>query len=137
MRRLPDGACVTTDPLLEISKAMEPLYDRQGRVRAWLQEEHGRIISLQGCHLASIEGHSVYDRFGQHIGWWKNGHMRNSRGAVVVWAADAFGLGVIRPPLLPPPAEPTAPHVAATWQTRSTPPAHPARSASWAVEFPF
>ncbi|MFD2183747.1 4-fold beta flower protein [Rhodoplanes azumiensis] len=115
---------------------MEPLYDRLGRVRAWLHAEHARIISLQGSHLASIDGHSVYDSSGQHIGWWKHGHMRNTRGAVVVWASDAFGLGVIRPPQMPPPAEPEAP-VVEGFQARATPPAHPARSASWAVEFPF
>lgn len=115
---------------------MEPLYDRLGRVRAWLQQEHCRIVSLQGAHLASIEGHSVYDRFGQHIGWWKHGHMRNARGAVVVWASEAFGLGVIRPPQMPSPAEPAEP-VVKSWHARATSPKHPARSATWAVELPF
>ncbi|RAI42163.1 4-fold beta flower protein [Rhodoplanes roseus] len=115
---------------------MEPLYDRQGRVRAWLQAEHARIVSLHGSHLASIDGHSVYASNGQHIGWWKHGHMRNTRGAVVVWASEAFGLGVIRPPQMPSPAEPEAP-VVSDWHARATAPAHPARSASWAVEMPF
>lgn len=115
---------------------MEPLYDRQGRVRAWLEQKHCRIVSLNGTHLASIEGHSVYDSFGTHIGWWKHGHMRDSRGAVVVWASESFGLGVIRPPQMPSPAEPAEPDVK-SWHARATTPMHPARSATWAVEFPF
>jgi 4-fold beta-flower domain-containing protein len=72
---------------------MEPLYDRFGRVRAWLQEDVGRIVSPDGNHLAFIERESVYDWHRNHIGWWADGHMRDAGGAVVVWLATAATSG--------------------------------------------
>jgi hypothetical protein len=36
---------------------------------------------------------------GHHIGWWQDGHMRENRGAVVVFRRDATNLIVGRPGL--------------------------------------
>jgi len=77
-------------------ESMEALYDSSGRVYAWL-DEGGRILGLGGNHLAFIEGDSVYDWHGQHVGWWGNGHIRDNAGAVAVFSGDADNLGVVKP----------------------------------------
>lgn len=74
---------------------MEALYDGSGAVYAWLHET-GKIYSLDGENLAFVDNDSVYDWSGNHIGWWQNGHIRDHRGAVALYTADAQGLGVMR-----------------------------------------
>jgi hypothetical protein len=82
-------------PRLE-EKSMEALYDGSGRVYAWL-DEGGRIVGLDGNRLAYIEGDSVYNWQGQHVGWWGNGHIRDNAGAVAVFTTEADNLGVVKP----------------------------------------
>src|SRR5262245_51041443 len=115
---------------------MEPLYNRSGRVAAWLQEDVGRIVGLDGRHLAFIARENVYDWRGNHVGWWADGHMRDAEGAVLLWLSTAENLGVsrpargarpARPPLVPTPPRPV----------RSVRPAPPARVTRWSSRMPF
>ena len=79
---------------------MEPLYDRRGQVYAWLRSNEGQIINRQGRHVAFIVNGNVYAYHrSQHLGWWDEGHMRDHRGAVVVFTKDATGLIVGKPGL--------------------------------------
>ena len=115
---------------------MEPLYDKLGRVSAWLQQDVGRIVGLDGQHLAFIEHDSVYDWHGNHLGWWGDGHMRDVEGAVVVWLATAENLEVPRPALGERPARPPLVAVPAR-PARSIPPVRPVRAARWSNRMPF
>jgi hypothetical protein len=79
---------------------MQPLYGRTGQVYAWLQQDSGHIISLRGEHLAFLVGNTVYSwRGGQHLVWWEHRHMRDRRGAVVVFARGATNLIIGMPGL--------------------------------------
>jgi hypothetical protein len=75
---------------------MEALYDQTGAVYAWLHE-NGRIYGLGGDNLAFVDGNSVFDWGGAHVGWWQDGHIRDSFGAVALFTAEAQSLGVLRP----------------------------------------
>jgi hypothetical protein len=75
---------------------MVALYDSTGAVHAWLHES-GRIYDLSGQNLAFTEGDSIYNWSGQHIGWWQNGHVRDSQGAVACFTAEATNMGVFTP----------------------------------------
>lgn len=75
---------------------MEALYDRTGRVYAWLHET-GRIYGLNGRNLAFIKDDSVYLWTGAHVGWWQEGYMRDRNGAVGLFTADAESFGLVRP----------------------------------------
>lgn len=111
---------------------MEALYDRSGRVYAWL-DENGRIISLKGKHLAFIDDGSVYSWRGKHIGWWRDGHIRDSSGAVAVFSADATNLGVVKhvKPVKPVKA------VVPVRPVKAVKPVRPVRKLAWADVVPF
>jgi Collagen triple helix repeat (20 copies) len=115
---------------------MEPLYDQHGQVYAWLQVEAGRIISMHGQHLAFISGDNVYNWRGQHLGWWENGHMRDHRGAVVVFTQNATDLIVGRPGLAGRPGTPGIAGVPGR-PGLSGVPGRPGRAGAWATEKPF
>ncbi len=114
---------------------MEALYDRSGRVYAWL-DENGRIISLRGNHLAFIDDDSVYNWRGKHIGWWRYGHIRESSGAVAVFTADATNLGVVRPVRQVKPVKPVK-AIAPVRPVKSVKPVRPVRKLAWAQSIPF
>ena len=79
----------------------EPLFDRHGRTSAFILDGR-RIVSPQGKSLAWIRDSSVYDYVGRHIGWWEGDHLRDSRGAIMLWKRGAT-TGLIHPiPQIPP-----------------------------------
>jgi len=65
---------------------MEALYGRTGQVHAWLDTDSGNILDLRGQHTAFVDGNSVYDWTGRHIGWWSTG---------------VFATRTMPPPILP------------------------------------
>ncbi|WP_438346812.1 4-fold beta flower protein [Methylorubrum populi] len=115
---------------------MEPLYGQNGQVYAWLQRDTGRIISLRGQHLAFMRNANVYDWQGRHIGWWEHEHMRDHRGAVVVFARNATNLIVGRPGLGGTPGTPGIAGVPGTPGLAGTP-GRPGKAGSWANPLPF
>jgi hypothetical protein len=117
---------------------MEPLYDRSGRVYGWIDgRTDGWIVNLDGKHVAFVEGDSVYNRRGQHLGWWLRDHICNHAGEVVVFLRDATGLGVTTPTLGTTPRRPTI----ETVPTRATRGIRPIKvtnkRAMWAQAVPF
>lgn len=115
---------------------MTPLYDQNGRVYAWLQDDSGRILSLRGQHLAFIVNDSVYDWSGHHIGWWADGHMRDGHGAVVVFTREASGLGVGRPGLAGTPGRPGIAGIPGRPGLAGRP-GRPGRLGAWTSKMPF
>jgi hypothetical protein len=115
---------------------MEPLYGQRGQVYAWLQSDTGRIISLRGQHLAFIVRDNVYNWRGQHIGWWDNGHMRDRRGAVVVFTQEATHLIVGRPGLGGTPGIPGIAGVPGKPGLAGVP-GRPGNVGAWSKELPF
>lgn len=116
---------------------MEPLFDRRGQVYAWPRPETGDIYSRSGQPVAFIVKGNVYSyRRSQHLGWWENEHMRDHRGAVVLFARNATGLIVGKPGLTSVsgvpglsglPGRPGLPGV----------PGRPGNAGGWASEMPF
>lgn len=115
---------------------MEALYGQTGAVYAWLDEPTGRILGLQGQHLAFIDGDSVYRWTGQHIGWWADGHIRDHRGAVAVFTAGATRLGVIKPVKAIKPIKPIK-QIAPVRPVKSVKPVRAIRRLAWASHIPF
>jgi hypothetical protein len=115
---------------------MEPLFDQRGQVYAWLQTATGRIINLNGQHVAFLVGENVYNWRGEHIGWWVNRHMRDRRGAVAVFARDATNLIVGKPGLG---GTPGIPGIAGTPGTPGLTgaPGRPGWAGSWSRNMPF
>ena len=114
---------------------MEALYDSSGGVYAWL-DERGRIIGLRGDHLAFIDGDSVYNWRGQHVGWWRDGHIRDSSGAVAVFTAGATNLGVVKPVKAVKPVKPVK-AVAPVKPVKAVKPVRPVKQLSWSRNIPF
>jgi hypothetical protein len=85
---------------------MDALYDKSGKVTAWYDRPNGDIVDLSGRHIAFVDGDSVYNYSGSHVGWWQNGHIRDSSGAVAVFTKGASGLGLYPPYLSYPPYQP-------------------------------
>jgi hypothetical protein len=116
---------------------MEPLFERRGQVYGWLRPETGDIFSRRGHPVGFIVDGSVYSyRRSLHLGWWNNGHMRDHRGAVVVFTRDATGLIVGKPGLA---GVPGMPGLAGLPGRPGLPgiPGRPADSGGWASTMPF
>lgn len=109
---------------------MEPLYDHDGQVVAFLGK-NGRIIDTSGQGIAWIHRTgSVYDYGGRHLGWWSNDHMRGPDGGVVVWRRGARGAGLVLPiPSIPP--IPPIPSIESMRPIPSIAPIRPINRLSW------
>jgi hypothetical protein len=116
-------------------ESMEALYDGSGRVYAWL-DEGGRIVGLYGNHLAFIEGDSVYNWQGQHVGWWGNGHIRDNAGAVAVFTTEADNLGVVKPVKAEKPVQ-AVKKVVPVKPVKAVKPVRPIRRPSWSRRMTF
>jgi hypothetical protein len=114
---------------------MEALYDSNGRVYAWLNE-NGKIYGLAGHNLAFIDNGKVYSWAGAHIGWWENGHIRDTAGAVAVFTADATGLGVVRPVRSVRPVRPVK-QVSPVKPVKAVSYVKPVRQLAWSRKMPF
>ena len=114
---------------------MEALYDQSGSVYAWLQM-NGHICGLDGENLAFIDGDSVYEWDGKHIGWWQDGHIRDASGAVALFRADATNMGVFMPMRQVPPLHPLRP-LSPHRPVKTSKPLRPKYLAEWSDEMPF
>ena len=68
---------------------MTPIYDRSGRVCAWL--ENTMIRDLGGRVSAFVSGAELVGSTGRHLGRFQDGNIRDHRGAVVAWVKGATG----------------------------------------------
>jgi hypothetical protein len=115
---------------------MEALHDRTGRVHAWLDKASGRIVNLNGRHVAFVDNDSVYDLGGSHIGWWRDGHIRDRNGAAALFTADATNLGVVKPVRQVKPVQPVK-AVAPVKPVKAVKPVKPVKQLAWAAQLPF
>ena len=115
---------------------MEPLFDKNGRLHAWLQGGSDHIFSLTGEPLAFITWGNVYDWRGRHLGWWDQGHMRDYAGAVCVFTRDALGLIVAKPGLGGTPGFPGVRAVSGHPGIQGAP-SRPPNTAAWSETIPF
>jgi hypothetical protein len=114
---------------------MDALFDGDGEVYAWLNED-GKIYGLDGQNLAFIEGDSIYDWDGNHVGWWTDGHIRDSYGAVALFTSEASNLGVLKPMRALRPLAPLR-ELSPMKPMKSMKPMRPLKQMAWAENLPF
>ena len=106
---------------------MEPIYNRNGSMVAWLRDDVIYDISLKPC--AFIRNETVFTYLPHHIGRFDCGFFRDKSGRVVAFISGATGGAIPPAPKIPPsppvPSAPTAP------PAPSAPPAPPASSSKW------
>jgi len=115
---------------------LEPLYNETGDVYAWLDVPRHDIVDRRGKLLAFIDGDSVYNQRGQHIGWWQNWHIRDASGAVALFTKLATSLGVTKPAASARPRQPVIVITAARRMPGFRPLRPPAASV-WSTSVPF
>lgn len=89
---------------------MRPIYDPQGSVVAWLDDD--RIIDLSGQHTALISSTSVITYSGKQMGMFEDGFFRDSGGGAVAFIENASGGPILPIAQIPPvPPVPTIPPI--------------------------
>ena len=112
---------------------MTPLYNKHGRVVAFLGLNN-RVIGLNGESKAWINSNgNIHDYRGRHIGWWDGDHMRGHDGGVALWLRGAHNLGVVPPVPSVPPVPPVS-SVEPVRPVASVPPIRPVRMLGWSSE---
>ena len=71
-------------------------YDHSGRPIAY-SEDGEHIFLFSGHAVAFINGNSIYDYSGQHLGWFRYGWVQENSGRYVYFTEKAKG-GPPRPP---------------------------------------
>jgi|ERR1700683_5805470 len=115
---------------------MDALFNQSGGVYAWLDTATGNIVSLSGQHLAFIDGDSVYNWQGQHIGWWQDGHIRDRVGAVALFTDVAGSLGVVKPVRAVKPVQPGK-AVSPVRPVKAVKPVRSVKQLAWSTSLPF
>jgi len=113
---------------------MEPLFDRNGQVVAWLDGQN--IHNLNGSHAAVLSGKgmkNVNNHQGQHLGVFKNGLFRDHQGGVVAFCRGATGGPVLPVPAAPP--KPPAPRVPPVPGVPAAPPGPPVPQLGWGLDW--
>lgn len=79
---------------------MEPIFNRQGVVVSWLNNEY--IHDMRGRAFAFIRSDAIYLYDTSQLGWLRNGYFRDGRGNAVAFLRGCSG-GPLPPlPHLPP-----------------------------------
>jgi len=97
---------------------MEPIYNRNGRVVAW--QNNDVIHDLRGEAVAFLSGSNVVNYRGQHLGVLDRGFFRDHNGSAVTFIRGAIG-----GPVPPVPSVPPVPPVPAIAPVRPVPPVPP------------
>ena len=79
---------------------MNPIYDREGQVVGWKNDEN--IYDLDGSHAAVRIKENVYGPSGEHLGLLLEGFFRDHRGDAVAFLSGAIGGPILPSPSLPP-----------------------------------
>jgi hypothetical protein len=115
---------------------MEALYGKSGRVHAWLDTSDGNILDLNGQHLAFVDGNSVYDWNGRHIGWWISGCVRDRTNAAAYFTRNAGSIGVLKPLKALKPLKPLK-ALAPLRPLKELRPLKPLKRMAWSTDLPF
>ena len=110
---------------------MEPIYDRLGKVVAWLYE--GRIIDKSNKYRGFLHNDALYSMSRPHLGRFRSGFFRDLSGGAVAFIKGASGGPLLPltqiapiPPIPPiPPINPIPP----------VPPVAPLDHLSWGLEW--
>ena len=111
---------------------MEPIYDRNGRVVAWLRGAD--IYALNGAHAAVTNGPNVYGHRGQQLGVFERGLFRDHNGGVVAFIRGGSGGPVLPVPSVPP--VPPIPSVSPVPAVPSVPRVPAVPSLGWGIQWP-
>ncbi len=104
-------------------------YDRFGAAVAYMDNAQ-TVVLFDGRPAGLIRGGSVYDYSGRHLGWLKDGWIRDHDGNAVYFASGQRGGGPVPPtPRVPP--VPAAPQVPPVLAVAEVPPAPPVPSLAW------
>lgn len=106
---------------------MEPIFNNNGQVVAWLREKD--IYHLDGSHAAVVNGENVYGHRGQHLGVFKQGLFRDQSGGAVAFIRGAHGGPILPIPAIPP--IPPIPAIAPIPSIPSIPPIPAIPSLGW------
>lgn len=103
-------------------------YDRSGKAVAYTSNSK-HIYTFGGRPAAYIDRASIYSYAGKHLGWFRDGWIRDHSGACVFFTKDAKG-GPAKPvkSIKPVKSVRSVKPVRGVKQVR---PARPAKSASW------
>ena len=71
-------------------------YDNNGKPIAYT-EDNIHIYLFSGKAVAYIDGDSIYNYNGNHLGFFENGWARDHDGACVFFTENASGVGPIKP----------------------------------------
>ena len=86
---------------------MRAFVDSTGYVKLWLHPNGTWLLNVHGRPLALVDGDSVYDLRGRHVGWWTGAEVRDHDGRLVVADLNAVQLKGDMPPWHPRPLPPT------------------------------
>jgi hypothetical protein len=70
-------------------------YDNSGTAIAYLADER-HIYTFSGKPVAYLDGEAVYSFSGEHIGWFEEGWVRDTKGKCVFFTESASG-GPVKP----------------------------------------
>ena len=104
---------------------MEPIFDRNCRLTAWMNPDTGEVFTLDRNFVAFVRGGGVFTPRSHHLGYFLKGVFRDKHSKAVAFLRDA---GISHPAL---PATPAPPAMPATPAVPATPaiPAAPAAPA--------
>ena len=110
---------------------MNPIYDREGQVVGWKNDEN--IYDLDGSHAAVRIKENVYGPSGEHLGLLLEGFFRDHRGDAVAFLSGAIGGPILPNPSIPPaPPMPAIPPIPAK---PSIPPIPAIPSLDWGISW--
>lgn len=103
-------------------------YNSKGEPVAY-SEDGVHIYFFSGAPAAYIEGDSIFDYEGRHLGWYENGWVVGEGGKSVCFTESAVG-GIPRPPKKMPPLK-SMKSALPMKKAKTLKPLKPMRSAAW------
>jgi len=74
----------------------ETFYDKTGRPVAYTEDDV-HIYLFNGRPVAYFHEQSIYSFQGDHLGWYKNGWIRDNSGRCVFFTEETAGGGPVKP----------------------------------------
>lgn len=112
------------------------IYNRFGRPELQIIDD-GRLVDFHGTSAGFIDGNSVYNYRGRHIGWFENGIFRDPSGNVVGFTPDVTDYPRPILPLTSIPPIPAIPSIEPIRPIESIPPIPPIKSFGWSTYTPI
>jgi hypothetical protein len=76
---------------------MRALYDHNGQVGIWLDDDEKWLLDLHGNALAIVHEGSIYDLRGHHAAWWRGDRIQDHYGNVIFVTRDFQHLQTLSP----------------------------------------